>query len=62
VRASPLSRLLTRLLKCWARVQHGLQEYERRNLAEWRYWGTKRAARELGVVERTPTLRRGKVE
>jgi hypothetical protein len=35
---------IRRLLRAFARA---LPEYEKRNLREWRYWGTIRAKREL---------------
>jgi len=39
--------LLTRLCRWWRRVQPFIEEYRRKNLEEHRYWGMRRAEREL---------------
>jgi hypothetical protein len=33
--------------RVWRAFARALPEYEKRNLREWRYWGTLRAKREL---------------
>lgn len=42
-----LSWLMFRMHSWWVRFRRALPEYEKRNLAEWRYWGTRRAERDV---------------
>lgn len=55
---SPLHRAISRIdqmcqpaRRWYQRFRQTLAEYERRNVAEWQYWGTRRAKRESGMAE-----------
>ena len=41
-------QFLSRIMNWWRNFRIALREYQRRNLAELHYWGTKRIARQLG--------------
>lgn len=51
MRTSRDFRILARLANWWLGFRRRLRMYEQCNLAEWQYWGTRRARRELGRCE-----------
>lgn len=40
-------KMIDTIRRLWRAFARALPEYEKRNLREWRYWGTLRAKREL---------------
>jgi len=40
-------KMIDTIRRLWRTFARALPEYEKRNLREWRYWGTLRAKREL---------------
>lgn len=43
----PTITVVETIRRLWRAFARALPEYEKRNLCEWRYWGTLRAKREL---------------
>jgi hypothetical protein len=62
MRTSRDSRFLIRLANWWLNFRRRLRMYEQYNLAEWQYWGERRARRELGQKLPTPADAEGSAQ